>query len=74
MKHTIKDTIKVYSNLSCCIHADENKRQITGGKNSSDKIEERRRGNILLIINLRFGARALPLNPKVRRKAERVYH
>ena len=24
-------TIKVYSNLSCSIHADVNKRQITGG-------------------------------------------
>ena len=37
-------TIKVYSNLSCCIHADVNKRQITGGKNSSDKIEEKEEG------------------------------
>ena len=50
-----KDSIKsqvsehmteVYSNLSSCIHADVNKRQITGGKNSSDRIEEKRRGNI----------------------------
>ena len=39
-------TIIVYSNLSSGIHADVNKRQITGGKNSTDKIEERRRGNI----------------------------
>ena len=57
-------TIKVYSNLSCCIHTDVNKRQITG-KNSPDNIEERRRGNIPLMINLRFRARALPLNSKV---------
>ena len=33
-------TIKVHLNLSCCVHADVNKRQITGGKNNSDKIEE----------------------------------
>ena len=45
------------------------KRQITGGKNSSDKIEEKK-GNISPMINLRFGARAL--NPQARRKAERV--
>ena len=50
-----------------------NKRQITGGKTSSNKIEEKR-GNTPPMINLRFGARALPLNPKVRRKAERVNH
>ena len=49
-----------------------NKRQITGGKNSPDKIEERRRGNTPLMINLRFGARALSLNRKVWRKAKRV--
>ena len=66
-------TIEVYSNLSCCIHADENKRQITGGKNNSDKIEEKRRGNIPLMINLRFGVQALLLNPKVWRKADRIY-
>ena len=36
-----------------------NKIQITGGENSSDKIEEKR-GNISQMINLRFGARALP--------------
>ena len=65
-------TIKVYSNLSCCIYADVNKRQITGGKNKSDKIEEKGGGNVSRMINLRFGARALPLNPKVRRKVERV--
>ena len=34
-----------------------NKRQITGGKNNSDKIEEKGRGNIPLLINLRFGVR-----------------
>ena len=38
--------IKVYSNLSCGIHAEVNKRQITGGKNSPDKIEERREEGI----------------------------
>ena len=65
-------TAKVYSNLSCCIHADVNKRQITRGKNSPDKIEERRR-NIPQIINLRFGVRTLLLNPKVWRKAGRIY-
>ena len=65
--------IEIYSNLSCCIHADVNKRQITGGKNSSDKIEEKRRGNIPRMINFRFGVRALPLNPEVGRKAVRVY-
>ena len=43
-----------------------------GGKNSSDKIEEKR-GNIPPMINLRFGARALPINHKVQRKAEHVY-
>ena len=31
-------TIKVYSNLSCCIHADVNKRQITGRKNNQEGI------------------------------------
>ena len=56
-------TIKVYSNLSCYIHADLNKWQITGGKNSFDQIEEKR-GNIPPLIKLRFGARALSLNPK----------
>ena len=66
-------TIQVYSDLYCCIHADVNKRQITGGKNSSDKIEEKK-GNIPPLINLRFGARALPLDPKVLRKTELVYH
>ena len=50
-----------------------NKRQITGGKNNSDKIEEKR-GNIPTLIKLRFGAQALRLNPKVRKKAERVYY
>ena len=60
-------TIKVYSNLSCCIHADVNKRQITGGKNNS-KIEEKGGGKIPLMINLRFGARAQPLIPKSERK------
>ena len=57
-------TIKVCLNFSCCIHADVNKRQITEGKNSSDKMEEKRRGNIPRMINLRFWIRALPLNPK----------
>ena len=38
--------LKYNSNLSNCIHADVNKRQITGGKNNSDKIEEKGRGNI----------------------------
>ena len=52
-------TIEVYSNLSC-IRANVNKRQITGGKNNSDKIEEKGRGNIPLMINLRFEVRALP--------------
>ena len=66
-------TIKVYSNLYCGIHADVNKRQITVGKNSPDKIEERRSGIIPQMINLRFGIRALPLNPKVWRKADRIY-
>ena len=47
-------TIEVNLNLSCCIHADVNKRQITEGKNSSDKIEEKRRGNIPRMIKLRF--------------------
>ena len=37
------------------------------GKNNSDKIEEKR-GNILLMINLRFGAKAVLLNPEARRK------
>ena len=37
-----------------------NKRQITGGKNSSKKIKEKR-GNISPIINLRFRVQALPL-------------
>ena len=64
---------KVYSNLSCCIHADMNKRQIMGGKNSSDKIEKKRRGNIPRMINLRFGVQALPLNPKIWRKVNRIY-
>ena len=41
-------TIEVYLNFSCSIHADVNKRQIKEGKNSSDKIEEKRRGNIPL--------------------------
>ena len=50
-----------------------NERQITGGNNGSDKIEENR-GNISAMINLRFGAQALLLNPEARRKAERVYH
>ena len=45
--------IKVYSNFSCGIHTDVNKRQIMGGKNSPDKIEERRRGNIPQMIILR---------------------
>ena len=62
--HVSENTIKVYSNLSC-IHADVNKRQITGGKNNSDKIEAKGRGNIPLMINLRFGAQTLPSNPKV---------
>ena len=57
-------TIYVYSNLSCCIHTDVNKRQVMRGKNSSDQIEEIR-GNISPMINLRFRAQALPLNPKV---------
>ena len=65
-------TIKLYSNLSCCIHTDVNKRQITGGKNKTDKIQGRRR-NIFRMINLRFGVRALPLIPKVWRKADRIY-
>ena len=73
-KISSEHTIKVYSDLSCCVHADVSKRQITGGKDNSDKIEERGGGNIPLMINLRFGARVLLLNPKVRRKAERVYH
>ena len=54
-------TIKVYSNLSCCIHADVNKRQITGGKNTYDEMEERRRGDIPRMINFWFGERALPI-------------
>ena len=57
MKSQVSEhTIEVYSNLSCCIHADVNKRQITVGKNNSDKIEEKGRGNIPLMINLKFGA------------------
>ena len=50
-----------------------NKRQITGGKNSSHKIEEKR-GNSSPMRNLRFRARAPPLNPKIRRKAASIYH
>ena len=33
-----------------------------------------KRANISQMINLRFGAQALPFNPKARRKAERAYH
>ena len=47
-------TTEVYLNFSCCIHADVNKRQITEGKNSSDKMEEKRRENIPRMINLRL--------------------
>ena len=46
------------------IYADVNKRQIMEGKNSSDKIEEKRRGNIPRMINLRFWIRALPISLK----------
>ena len=68
-----KHRIEVYLNFSCCIHADVNKRQITEGKNSSDKIKGKRKGNIPRMINLRFWNRALLLNPKVWRKADRTY-
>ena len=50
-----------------------NKWQITEGENSLDKIEEKRRGNIPRLINLRFWIRTLPLNSKVWRKANRTY-
>ena len=43
-----------------------NKRQITRGKNSSDKIEEKG-GNISPMINLRFRAQARPLKSKGKR-------
>ena len=44
---------------------------MTGGKNISDKIEEKR-GNISPMINLRFGARALPLNPERKQNVSAV--
>ena len=52
----IEHTIEVYSNFSCCIHADMNKRRIMGRKNSSDKIKKKRRWEYspidkLLILN-----------------------
>ena len=70
--HVSEHSIKVYSHLSWWIYADVNKRQITGGKNSPDKLQEKR-GNIPRMINLRFGVQALPLNPNVWRKADRIY-
>ena len=48
-----------------------NKGQITKGKNNSDKIKGKISGNIPRTINLRI--RALPLNPKVWRKADHTY-
>ena len=67
-------TIEVYLNLCCCIRADLNKRQIIKGKNSSDKTEEKIKGNIPRMIDLRFWIQALPLKMKVWRKADCTYH
>ena len=64
-------TIEVYLNFSRCIYADVNKRQITEGKNSSDKIEKKREyspNDKREILNS-----CSAIKPKVWRKAGRIY-